>query len=293
VKKIAVTLFGVITLLLPALTLAQEASQAATTPPSKVLAVFREFMKPGKSGSTHERSESIFVQALRRAKWPSHYLAVDSLSGKTRVLFLTGYDSFDAWEKDVQSTQTNPTLSNALDRAQVADGDLLSETDSSAWVFNADHSLNPDVDLPHMHYFEIFVYRVKPGHGHDWDEIMKLALDAYKKIPDTHWAAYDNVFGSSDNTHVFFVPMKSASEVDRDLAHNKDFADAIGEDGMKRLDELEAAGVESIEANLFVFNPRMSYVPDDWIKADPDFWKPKTASAPAKKAEEKPAPKSQ
>jgi hypothetical protein len=27
----------------------------------------------------------------------------------------------------------------------------------------------------------------------------------------------------------------------------------------------------------------MSYVPEEWIKADPDFWKPKPAMAPAAK----------
>jgi hypothetical protein len=26
-------------------------------------------------------------------------------------------------------------------------------------------------------------------------------------------------------------------------------------------------------------NPKQSYVSDDWIKSDPDFWKPKPAAA--------------
>src|SRR5215467_15262716 len=134
---------------------AQEDQTKTNTPPPKVLAVFREFLKPGKNGSMHEKSESVFVQALRRAKWPTHYLSVDSLSGKTRSLFLTGYESFEAWEKDVQATRSNSALSAALDRATIADGDLLSETDSSAWVFNADHSLNPEVDVRHMRYIDI------------------------------------------------------------------------------------------------------------------------------------------
>ena len=30
-----------------------------------------------------------------------------------------------------------------------------------------------------------------------------------------------------------------------------------------------------------MFNPKMSYVPDDWVKADPEFWKPKAGAAPA------------
>jgi hypothetical protein len=65
---------------------------------------------------------------------------------------------------------------------------------------------------------------------------------------------------------------------------------AMGEDGMKKLEELSAASIESSETNLFAFNPKMSYVSDDWVKADPDFWKPKPAAAPAA-APKKPAKK--
>ena len=84
--------------------------------------------------------------------------------------------------------------------------------------------------------------------------------------------------------------MKSASEIDQSFDQSKKFMAAMGEDGMKKFSELEAATIESSQHNLFVFSPKMSYVSDEWIKADPDFWKPK-ASAPAapKKMEEKPA----
>jgi hypothetical protein len=43
---------------------------------------------------------------------------------------------------------------------------------------------------------------------------------------------------------------------------------------MKKLDELEAACVESRQTNLFVIDPKMSYPPEAWVKADPDFWMP-------------------
>ena len=54
---------------------------AGPPPPPKVLVIQREFLKPGKAGATHEKTESAFVQAFRAAKWPTEYLAVDSLSG--------------------------------------------------------------------------------------------------------------------------------------------------------------------------------------------------------------------
>jgi hypothetical protein len=68
--------------------------------PPKVLVIEREFVKPGKAGSLHEKSESQFVQAFTAAKWPTHYLAMASLSGRPRALFMLGYPSFEAWEKD-------------------------------------------------------------------------------------------------------------------------------------------------------------------------------------------------
>ena len=81
-----------------------------TTPPPKVLAVYREFVKPGKGGALHEKAESAFVQAMTRAKWPTHYFAASSITGKPRVLFFTAYESFEAWEdSDVQATGSPAT----------------------------------------------------------------------------------------------------------------------------------------------------------------------------------------
>jgi hypothetical protein len=92
------------------------AAQEMSNPPMppKILVIGREYTKPGKSGIAHEKTESAFVQAMKRAKWPTHYLAVESLSGKSRALFLTGYDSLEAWEQDQTAQQKNATLSADL-----------------------------------------------------------------------------------------------------------------------------------------------------------------------------------
>ena len=271
---------------------AQDQSSTVMSPP-KVLTIAREFVKPGKTGSPHDKAESAFVQAARRAKWPTHYLGVNSISGKARSIFFFGYDSFDAWQKDQMAQQKNTSFANALDRAYIADGDLLDSVDSSVLVFNQDYSLNLKDEhvTPATRYFEISVYHIKQGHRKDWDDGMKMVLAAYQKaLPQAHWACYEAIFGAPENTYVFFIPRKSASEIDTDFAHNKDFAEAMGEDGMKKLEDLSAAAIESSETNLFIINPSMSYVPDEWAKAD-EFWKPKAASpgATAKKPAEKPA----
>ena len=267
---------------------AQEKSPGAHMPP-KVLNITREFTKPGKAGTVHEKSEGAFVKAMRDAKWPTHYLAMDSLSGKPRSLFFTAYDSFEAMEKDALATQKNEAFSAALERAEVADGELLSETDTGDFAFREDYSLRPGVDIPRMRYFDISVFRIRPGHESDWDALAKMYVAGFQKVPDAHWATYEAVYGQQGGTFLVITPMKSASEVDRSFGQWKEFETVMGEAGMKKLGELSAAAIESNQTNLFAFNPRMSYVSDDWLKADPDFWNPKPAHAPAasKKSEAK------
>ena len=268
---------------------AQEMSDGVTPPP-KVLVIQREFIKPGKNGSLHQKTESAFVQAMTAAKWPSRYLAVESLSGQTRALFMIGYDSFAAWEKDNDAMRNNATLSAALDRAGIADGDLLTAYESSAYVYSEDLSLRAPVNIAQMRYFEISRFVVRPGHEKDWEALVKLYKTGFEKAsPKAHWATYQSMYGV-DNGGVYLVlnPMKSMAEVDESFGDFKKFEATMGEAGMKKLGELSAACIESSQTNLFMFSPKMSYPPDAWVKADPTFWKPKM-TAPAKKPEAKPA----
>jgi len=263
------------------------AAQEMSGPP-KVLVVFREVLKPGKSGMTHEKSESAFVQAFAKAKWPTHYFAADSLSGHPRSLFFVGYDSFEAWEKDSLATQKNPQLAATLDHAGVVDGELLSEAEGGVLVFHEKYSLRANVDIAHMRYFEISVYHVRPGHHHEWEEAVDLVKAAYEKIPDVHWATFRTVFGGEDETYAIFVPRKSLAEIDKGFGMDKQFVANMGEAGMKRLHELEASAIVSTTTQLFQFNARESYPPEAWVKADPDFWKPKPAApATTKKPDKK------
>ena len=263
------------------------AAQEAMGPP-KVLVIQREFLKPGHGGTIHERSESAFVRAMTAAKWPTHYFALEALSGPSRALFLTGYPSFAAWEKDNQDTAKNATLSAAIDKAALADGDLLTSYDQGVFMFNDEGSLRAGTaDVPRSRYFEISVFRVRPGHRKEWEELVKLYREGYEKVPNAKWALFESVYGvDNGGMYLVFNPMKSLTEVEEGYADEKKFVDAMGADNMKRLGELTASCIESQQTNLFRFAPKMSYPLDSWVKEDPEFWKPKM-TAPAKT--EKPA----
>jgi hypothetical protein len=260
---------------------AQGQSQSSTSIP-KVLQITREYTKPGKAGMIHDQKESAFVQAMARANWPTHYLGMTSLSGKQRALFLTSYPSFEAWQKDSEAVAKNSALSTALDRAGMADGELLDSMDQGVFVFREEMSLRPRADLSPMRYMEVSVYHVRPGHGKEWIELLKMVNAGYQKaVPEAHWGCFEEMYGGDGGTYIFFTGRKSLAEIDGAPQDDKLFAAAMGEDGMKELDELFGAAVESSQQQLSQINPRMSYVADEWIKADPEFWKPKAASTAA------------
>lgn len=264
------------------------AAQAAPAPP-KVLVIAREFIKPGKAGGPHMKTESAFVQAMTAAKWPTHYLGADALTGPSRAVFFTGYDSLDAWGKDLAAEYANPKLGPALDRAFIADGELLTSIDTNVFGYRPDLSLNPSVDLPHMRYFEVTVFRTKPGHEPEWEDIAKMYVkDFGKEMPSAHFVTYMAMYGhDSGSVYVVIFPMKSLAEADQEWAASNKFMEQMGESGMKKMLELTAASTASTESNILAFNPVLSYVEESWIKADPKFWKP-GAAAPATP---KPAPK--
>jgi hypothetical protein len=264
--------------------------QSGVTGPPKVLVISREFLKPGHAGAMHEKTESAFVQAMARANWPSHYLAMDSLSGKLRSIFASSFDSLADWEKDNRATARNASLSSALDQAALADGNQLDSYDQSVLVYDEDLSLRAPVDIPHMRYMEIQVFRVKPGHMREFVESVKMVKDTFDKaVPEAHWATFRLLYGGAVGTYAIFVPMKSLSEADDMLGEGKKFAAAAGEDGMKKLSDLVAASIESRETNLFSFNPRMSYVPPAWVNADPGYWKPQVKMPGSSGANKTPA----
>ena len=189
----------------------QENPQGEMSVP-QVLRMSREFIKPGKSGSVHERTESAFVQAMARAKSPSYYLGVTSLSGRSCALFLTHYASFEAWEEDKQATEKNTALIAALDRAEAADGELLESVDQGVYVLREDLSLRTKMDLSQMRYLEVFVIHVRMGYTREWTGLAKMVKETNEKaLPDAHWGMYQQVFGGEGPTYLVLVARKTVN----------------------------------------------------------------------------------
>ena len=77
--------------------------------------------------------------------------------------------------------------------------------------------------------------------------------------------------------------------IDQSFADEPWYNEALTDEDGKKMRELRAAAIDSDRYELYSVNPAQSYVTEDWIKAVPDYWKPKPPASPAAKPAAKPA----
>jgi hypothetical protein len=242
-------------------------------PPPKVLVIQREYLKPGKAGNIHAQSEAAFIKASNDAKWPTHYIAMDSMTGPTRALYMFAYDSFDAYGKDQEAQARNADYAAAIDAASLADGELLTRYDASAFAYHPEMSLHDHVDVPHQRYWEFTVFRIKQGHEKEWMDLAKIYMDGFRNVPNARWAAFEGMYGENNGGEWILInPMRSLADIDKGLENGKAFEAALGEAGMKRAAELSAACIESVQTNLFAVNAKESYVDSGWPTTAPEVY---------------------
>lgn len=267
------------------------AQDSAPAKPPAIIQINREWIKPGKAGMAHDKSEAAFVATMNRSKSVGHYVALNSMSGKSRALYITRYGSYEAWENDNKMIAKSASISADLDRESVADGELLDGLDQAIFAYDEEMSFNPRPDLSHARYYQITSFHVRPGHSREWHQLVKMYKDACEKADiGAHWGMYEVVFGADGGTFLALTHRDSIAELDKGMADNKKMMEAMGGmEGMQKFDELFGQAVDSSRAELFSINPKQSYAEDAWIKADPEFWKPKAAAPKAQaSAEAKP-----
>jgi hypothetical protein len=150
---------------------------------------------------------------------------------------------------------------------------LLESYEMSTYAYREDLSLRGPVKIEDMRYMEISVFNVRPGHTQDWEALAKLYIDSYQKVAGAHWATFEKIYGTAAGSRFIVAsPLKSLAEVDQEMVDDKAFVSTAGPDQLKKLADLSAVTIESTESNVYMFNPKLSYPPESWVKSDPAFW---------------------
>lgn len=245
---------------------------SGVAPPPKYIYLSNIAIKPNMTG-TFIANESSEVQAERAAKAPVNYFGMISITGSPRALYFAGFDSFAAMQKEHEQGMSDAKLQDALKSTDAAEAPALSQTYGSIYKYRDDLSLNPAVDISQMRFFDITLFHVRYGHYEDWEHLVKIYEKAYSSIANAHWAMFEKLYGEdSDRTFILVTPIKALAEEDQAMMDSDSLPKTVGADQMQLMHEMGSQTVESSESDLFAIVPQISYVPDAWVTASPDFW---------------------
>jgi hypothetical protein len=259
---------------------AQDQTMPAASAP-KYMQVIVEYTKPGKGGMAHDKTESAFVQAATKAKFPIHYIAFNALSGKPRALFISHFDSFEAMQT-ANKVFEDPANMEEFDRLNQADGELLESTNQLIFKYVPELSYHPHGPNPHIRYLEARIVHVRPGKGKEFEDLVKVWKSLSDKAGSSnHWGAYRVEYGEQVGSYVFLTGDESMADIDKGEAEEPKFMEVLSEADKRDARELRAEAIDADRFEVYEVNPVQSYPPDEFIKADPGFWTPKAAAMPA------------
>jgi hypothetical protein len=261
-----------------------EAQPALPTSTPQLLVIYREEVKPGR-GAAHAANEATWAAAFTKAGAPERWLGMTSVAGPSEAWFLSGYASYEEYQKGQDAIDSHATLSAESDKFSAQEGDLLNRTSTIMAGYRPALSYQPDVKFPEMRYMQVDVVRVKQGHDRDFRMAWRQIAEAHTKAKmDEHWAVYEVDAGTQDLTFFFFYPRKSLAEIDKSgpMHTAEAYRDAVGENGRLQQREMSQRSIESSQTYIFRLRPAMSVLTKDWIDVDPGFWAPKP-TPPVKK----------
>jgi hypothetical protein len=252
--------------------------QAQSQEPARILRIFREDIKSGK-GAAHEKVEAAYAHTFAKSGYPA-YVALDGMTGTSQAWFLERYDSYEAMEKAIHLSQTEP-MKTTLGQLDAQDGELRSGERGMIATYQKDLSYTPVPPLgPKARFYTINTVRIRPGHAADYAEMRKMANAAFAKADSKQRrVVYSVASGAPAGTYLILSATDSLKTMDAQPGMT--MREAYGTD-YDRYVKLQSDIVISSESTLFSINPKMSNPSKDFIAADPEFWAPKPRPATAK-----------
>jgi hypothetical protein len=250
-------------------------AQAVPTAPRKIIQIYRERLKPGMEAA-HEANESGWPQAFAAARSPMYYLAMSSMTGHPEVLFVSSYDSYTSWAKDMASTEGNAELSAQLSRLATADGPYLESLDVIEARYEPDLSYGAFPDLNKQRFWNISIWRIRPGHDKNFVDASAAYMAIVKRSGvTTSWRTYAVTDGLPSGTFLMFSSVAAFGDLDTDMANGAAIWKAATPDEQARLAKFFSESVVFTTSNRYRLSPTMSYVSAETKATDPAFWNKK------------------
>lgn len=247
---------------------------AQQAPPMEAPAVIQigiETVRAGR-GASHRALEQRWAQTFRQAGVPAHWLGTTTVTGPNEFWWFSGLSAIADLEAQDKAVEGVPGLEGSSDLLSRADADNVESTRSMLARFRPDLSRLGGVPVPQARYFNMIMWRVRPGQNRTFEDAAKLYATVVTEAKAAgHWATYEVVSGMPGPTYLVFSPMKSIGEMDPG-PDMEAIMRAMTPARQKQFNDMASAGYINVTSMVLRFEPRMSYMPQEFAAQDPTFW---------------------
>jgi len=273
--KVTRTLLALPSLLCIGATAVLAQAQPLPTSQPALLTIYREAVKIGRAAD-HERIEAGWPAAYAKAKFPSHYLAMTSLTGRSEAWFLAPHASNAEVAEDMKRETSDTVLAAELARLSRADAEVLDEWRIIHAVARPDLIHGAFPELAKVRYWEVFTLRVRPGHESEFEAAAKAYGAASGRVaPGRSYRVYQVTAGMPEPTFLVFSSVEAYAQFDEMMASGQKTMQGFTPEEMATMQKFFTDGVINTETNRYALNPTMSYVSAETRATDPAFWTPK------------------
>lgn len=244
-----------------------------------LVTIIREDVKVGRAAD-HQRIEAGWPAAFARAKSPDYYLAMVSMTGLPEAWYIVPSASHTAIAEGMKRDDADATLSAELQRLSRADAEVVNSVRTIQAVARPDLSTGKYPDLARQRFWEIIIFRVRPGHEDEFAAAAKAyGTAAQRAAPNTSFRVYEVIAGMLTPTYIVFSSVENYADFDRMMADGLKTMQGFSSDEMTALTKFSRDGLLNSETNRFRLDPKQSYVSAETRATDAAFWGPPPAPA--------------
>jgi hypothetical protein len=254
-------------LLLAGILSSAAAAQSLTDPPPIVQLV----RKPGTGGAS--------LKPYANAGAAINVVGMASVTGLPETWLVEGHYSFASVEDLDQRIGALAPVRAFSDASDPLQDDVLAPSRTMLALYRPNWSYRPDQAIrlfPRARYFQISLYRIRPGTEAEFGELIRLRRATADVINlDRPDLAYQVISGAPAGTFVFLSPIASLRNFDDGVNSVPVFAEGLANAKAREGSKIASDTEISREHLLFRVEPRISYVSNDFADVDLDFWRGK------------------
>ena len=237
-----------------------------------LLTIYMEQIKLGMDAA-HAANEAGWPAAFAKAHAPETYLALASMTGTSQVWYTVPSDSYAKSGEASARNAADPVLMAELARLRANDGQFLESIRTVELVGRPDLSFGAFPDLAKARFFDITTFRVRSGHGAQFEEAAKLYGKVSERLaPNSSYRVYMVTAGMPSGTFMIFSSVEDYAELDQVMATGNAIFAGMTDDERKVFERFSLEAEQSVLTNRFRLDPGQSYADAATKAADPAFW---------------------